>query len=77
MPMTNRQALVEAIRRWGDNAFAWADKNSHRVGVIKDGQILYYGSGQTWEEAFAQAGGEGGLYGNPSAPAETSVDGRQ
>ncbi|MFH1609539.1 MAG: hypothetical protein ABID40_02800 [Candidatus Bipolaricaulota bacterium] len=66
--MTQREALMEAVRRWGKNAAVHRAKRSakgprgtiyvgtHRVGVIRLGLFFsIQGEGSSWEEAFAKA----------------------
>ena len=57
--MTEAEALQEARRRWGENAYVrgqtGAVSRSFLVG-IRDGVLFYvHGRGETWEEAFALA----------------------
>jgi hypothetical protein len=52
-PMTQRQADVEAERRWGRKGFASDRRTEKYVGSgVGDDR---YGEGQTWEQAFADA----------------------
>lgn len=57
--MTNKQALKEAVRRWGQNAGVQFNPKSSlkcTVGVAVMGLIfMVKGQGETWEEAFKNA----------------------
>lgn len=56
--MTQKQALTEARRRWGKSAFASHDpeeEKPYQVGYVKPGFQFVLGSGNSWEEALAQA----------------------
>jgi hypothetical protein len=60
--MTQPEALEEARRRWGMDAVAeftiihpHAYVGSHRIAVF----ATYKGNGETFEEAFANADGDG------------------
>lgn len=59
--MTQQEASYEACRRWGPNAFAVScDEETFDVGtllfpIMSDMKVITYGSGGSWEAAFADA----------------------
>lgn len=64
-PMSDRQALDEAQRRWGESGRAWHPAYVHRgdhyyctvggaIGDVRE-EWQVFGRGRTWEEAFADA----------------------
>jgi hypothetical protein len=60
--MTEKEALAEARRRWGEDAqvrhhptpIRWQSR-SHAVGRQQRGLFIAYGEGDSWEEAFKDA----------------------
>lgn len=69
-PMTDLQALAEAVRRWGKDSRAWHPSCEVRGGLswcclgVSNGrtyihQWALYGVGRNWEEAFADADARG------------------
>jgi hypothetical protein len=51
-PMTREEALQEAQRRWGNDAYVWKG-TSGKFYVEPGGKDLFYGA--SWEAAFADA----------------------
>lgn len=52
--MTRQEALAEAQKRWGKDAYATGVK-AGRVEVGKPGTWAPWGTGETYEAAFADA----------------------
>lgn len=55
--MTKDEAQQEAVRRWGENAFASHNFQLTNNCTVADHPLRprFYGIGSTWEEAFANA----------------------
>jgi hypothetical protein len=61
--MTELEALEEAKRRWGENAYVRYRPGTLPAGVmpcvvgkrVGHGSFVVFGQGETWEEAFAHA----------------------
>jgi hypothetical protein len=60
--MTDKDAALEAVRRWGENGFVKHRRNGKILGLKpyavgkRDGVLfLSLGEGTSWEEAFEEA----------------------
>ena len=53
--MTKEQATEKAKQLWGEAAIVTFDQHNFFVGEKNGPIITYYGSGDSWEDAFEQA----------------------
>jgi hypothetical protein len=79
--MTDEEALTEARRRWGDAVRVRHDSGQGRwvarpyaVSVQKDALFTVYGEGNSWEEAFQDAGRRPSLPAAEPAPSRRPPD---
>lgn len=58
--MTRQEAQAEAVRRWGDSGcvHAYKDKGKQVYEVCGGWGLEHYGSGYSWEQAFASVDAE-------------------